>query len=142
MEYEGRVQVTTPLPFSVENRAFANSCLDLGRPNESCLQSQTPGKVVKLTFGGSFEPGKRFTLAARIEEPGEGEALTLELPPGLALVEGAETQPVPAAGPDGSATLLWKGSALRTGTFTVRVRSGRGAVYTRTLTVTPADPKG
>jgi hypothetical protein len=52
IEYEGRVQVTTPLPVSVENRAFANSCLDLGRPNESCLQSQTPGKVVRLAFGG------------------------------------------------------------------------------------------
>jgi hypothetical protein len=51
-EYQGRVQVTTPIPVAVENRAFANSCLDLGRPNESCLQSQVSGKVVRLSFGG------------------------------------------------------------------------------------------
>ena len=51
---------------------------------------------VRLTFGGSFEPNKLFTLSARVDDAGDGQALTLELPPGLARVEGAETQPVTA----------------------------------------------
>src|SRR5207244_3678750 len=96
----------------------------------------------QLTFGGNFEPGKLFTLAARVAAPGEGQALTLELPPGLERVEGAETQPVPAAAADGAALVLWKARVLRPGTYVVRVHSGNGTVYTRTLTITAdaADP--
>jgi len=51
-DYEGRVQVTTPIPQSMEDRAFSDSCIGLGRLNESCAQTQTPGKVVKLSYGG------------------------------------------------------------------------------------------
>jgi hypothetical protein len=51
-DYEGRVQLVTPIPSSIEARSFANDCLDLGGPAESCLQGQVGGSVVKLTFGG------------------------------------------------------------------------------------------
>jgi hypothetical protein len=92
---------------------------------------------VKLAFGGSFEPGKLFTLTARVDGAGEGQMLTLELPPGLERAEGAETQPL-TADADGAAVVLWKARVLRHGTYTLRVRTGNGTVYTRTLTVEAA----
>ena len=79
-------------------------------------------------------------LPNRVEGAGEGQALTLELPPGLQRVEGAETQPV-AEGADGNGTVLWKARVLQSGTHTLRVRTSHGTVYTRTLTITPADGK-
>src|SRR5262249_25117967 len=36
----------------------------------------------QLTFGGNFEPGKLFSLTARVQDAGEGQTLTLELPTG------------------------------------------------------------
>ncbi len=52
-DYEGRVQVVTPIPSSVEPKTFGNDCLDLARPGENCIQGQeVDGAVVKLTFGG------------------------------------------------------------------------------------------
>jgi hypothetical protein len=96
---------------------------------------------VRLTFGGNFEPGKLFTLTARVENPGEGQSLTLELPAGMERVEGAETQPVPGAGTDEAGTVMWKARVLRPGTYTIRVRSGNGTVLTRTVTITPVNGK-
>lgn len=93
---------------------------------------------VKLTFGGSFTPNKLFTLTARVEDPNEGQALTLELPPGLERVEGRETQTVSAPAADGSALVMWKGRVQQPGTYTVRVRSGTGTTYTRTVVITMA----
>ncbi len=51
-DYEGRVQITTPIPQSMEDRAFNDSCIGLARPGETCAQGQVPGKVVKLSYGG------------------------------------------------------------------------------------------
>src|SRR5262249_42566941 len=50
---------------------------------------------VQLALGGSFEPGKRFTVTAYVNDPAPGQSLTLELPPGMALEEGRASQPVP-----------------------------------------------
>jgi hypothetical protein len=51
-DYEARVQVVTPIPLSVEDGAFNDSCLGLVRPGEACIQGQVAGKRVKLSFGG------------------------------------------------------------------------------------------
>src|SRR5262249_30658810 len=63
---------------------------------------------VALALGGSFEPGKLFTISALVQDPAPGQTLTLELPAGMELVEGKQRQPVPAVNEDGNTMVLWK----------------------------------
>jgi hypothetical protein len=93
------------------------------------------GKV-SLTFGGSFEPGKRFTVAAAVDDPAPGQTLALELPPGMERVEGKEWQPVPRPAAEGRSLVLWKARVLRTGRHTLKVRSSTGVTETRIITIT------
>ena len=44
---------------------------------------------VHLTFGGSFEPNKLFTITAQVDDPIVGQALTLVLPAEIERVEGS-----------------------------------------------------
>ncbi len=90
---------------------------------------------VALTLGGSFEPGKLFSVAALVQDPAHGQSLVLELPPGMERVEGKERQPVPAIDDDGNSMVLWKARVLNTGKFTVRVRSSTGATHAKIITV-------
>jgi hypothetical protein len=94
---------------------------------------------VQVALGGSFEPGKRFTVTAYVDGPLEGQTLTLELPPGMAQLEGKAVQPVPAPLTGGLGVVYWKGSVERTGAFPVRVRSSTGFIMTKTVTVSVAD---
>src|SRR5207302_5171360 len=48
---------------------------------------------VDVVLGGSFEPNKLFTVTAYVENALDGQSLTLELPAGMARVEGREIQP-------------------------------------------------
>lgn len=50
-DYEARVQVVTPLPVSVQDQSFTDSCLGLGRTNEQCLAGTVEGKIVKVSYG-------------------------------------------------------------------------------------------
>src|SRR5439155_462026 len=68
---------------------------------------------VELALGGSFEPGKRFSVTAYVQEPQPGQTLALELPPGMERVEGKEEQPVPAATASGNSLVLWKARVTR-----------------------------
>ncbi len=45
-------------------------------------QSPEGDGQVAVVFGGSFEPGKLFTVAAYVQDPANGQSLTLELPTG------------------------------------------------------------
>ena len=51
---------------------------------------------VSAEFGGSFNPGKSFTLTAYVLGPLDGQNLTLLLPKGIELVSGKSTQIVPS----------------------------------------------
>jgi hypothetical protein len=51
-DYQARTQAVTPIPLSVEDTAFNDSCLGLVRPGESCIQGQVAGKRVRLSSGG------------------------------------------------------------------------------------------
>src|SRR5262249_44353065 len=104
---------------------------------------------VTVGLGGSFEPGKLFTISGHVDEPVEGQALTLELPPGMELVEGKAIQPVPAPTEAGSSLVVWKARVQKLGEFPLRVRSSTGVTQTKTITVTrpgaaaaPAAPAG
>lgn len=95
------------------------------------------GKVT-LGLGGSFEPNKLFTITALVEDPAPNQALTLELPEGLRLVDGREIQPVPAPGPEGSSVVMWRARVLRTGEYPIRVRSSNGTTQIKNVLIAPA----
>jgi hypothetical protein len=95
---------------------------------------ESEGRVT-LATGGSFEPGKVFTVTAYVDEPVVGQSLALELPPGMELVGGKAVQPVPA--PEGTETSIvqWRARVQRLGRFPLRVRSSTGMTQTRTITI-------
>jgi len=95
---------------------------------------ENEGKVT-IQFGGSFEPNKEFTVTAYIDDPLEGQSLTLDLPKGMQRTEGKDTQAVPVAGPEGQSVVMWKGRALELGTHQLHLRSSNGVTYTRTITL-------
>jgi len=90
----------------------------------------------QVVLGGSFEPGKLFTVAAYVQDPAPGQALSLELPEGMKRIEGKERQPVPEVDEDGNSMVLWKARVLDTGKFTVRIRSSTGVTQTKIITIT------
>jgi hypothetical protein len=92
--------------------------------------------MVSLVLGGSFEPGKLFTVAAQVQDPAPGQTLALELPPGMERIEGKERQPVPALDDTGNSMVLWKARVLNTGQFTLRVHSSTGVTQTKIITIT------
>jgi hypothetical protein len=100
---------------------------------------ENEGKV-SLALGGSFAPGKLFSLTALVSEPGEGQALALELPAGMTLVEGKALQPVPAPLPNqGSSVVLWKARVEKLGSFNLKIHSSNGVTYSRDIHVSPAE---
>jgi hypothetical protein len=99
---------------------------------------ENEGKV-QVALGGSFEPGKLFSVTAYVEDPAPGQSLALELPPGMDRVEGKELQPVPAPSPEGNSMVLWKGRVQRTGEFALRIRSSTGVTQTKLITISKAD---
>jgi hypothetical protein len=91
---------------------------------------------VQLALGGSFAPGKLFTVTAFVHDPVPGQHLKLDLPAGMELVEGKESQPVPEArdGEPGS-VVLWRARVLRYGEFPVRVHSSTGVTQGKVVTI-------
>jgi hypothetical protein len=94
---------------------------------------------VSVAFGGSFEPGKLFTITAYVDDPIDGQTLTLVLPRGVERVEGKATQMVPLLGESGQSVLLWRCRLSRFGTYPIRIRSNNGVTQAHTVTVSPPD---
>lgn len=93
-----------------------------------------------IAFGGSFEPGKLFTITAMVNDPASGQTLALELPKGMERVEGKEIQPVPAVmGERAQSMVLWKARVLAEGTFPLRIRSSTGVTHTKTITISKSN---
>jgi hypothetical protein len=90
---------------------------------------------VSLDLGGSFEPGKRFNITAYVDEPVEGQTLSLDLPTGMELVEGKQIQPVPPPTPEGRSIVRWQARVQRLGRFPLRVHSSTGLTQTKTVTL-------
>ena len=88
-----------------------------------------------MALGGSFEPGKLFTVSAYVQEAAPGQYLSLELPAGMERVGGKELQPVSTIDENGNALVQWKARVLQTGRFTVRVRSSTGVTQTKIITI-------
>jgi hypothetical protein len=88
-----------------------------------------------LTVGGSFQPGKVFTVTAYVKEPTEGQKVKLVLPPNLSLAPGNDgeeqkEEQVIEKGRDYS-QVSWRVKAGAEGTFTLEVASGRDLERTR-----------
>ena len=98
-------------------------------------QSPEGDGLMSVVFGGSFEPGKVFTVAAYVQDPAHGQTLTLELPQGMQRVEGKERQPVPAVDDDGNCLVMWKARVLNTGRFPLRIHSSTGITQTKIITI-------
>jgi hypothetical protein len=96
--------------------------------------------LVSLALGGSFEPGKVFTITAYVDDPMTNQTLALELPPGMERVEGKEVQPVALPNED-SATgiVMWKARVFRTGDYTLKVKSSTGVTQSKSISIQPAD---
>ncbi|MBI3412277.1 MAG: hypothetical protein HY040_28495 [Planctomycetes bacterium] len=90
---------------------------------------------VSVGLSGSFEPGKSFTITATVEDPVPGQALTLELPDGMQLLEGKERQPVPTPGESGTSLVLWKARVAQLGDHELRIRSSTGVTQVKNISI-------
>jgi hypothetical protein len=99
---------------------------------------ESEGRFV-VGLGGSFEPGKVFTISATVADPALGQTLTLELPAGMERLEGKEVQPIaPLTDDQEYGTVLWKCRVMRPGDHTIRLRSSTGVTQSKIVSVTAA----
>jgi hypothetical protein len=90
----------------------------------------------EVQLGGSFEPGKMFTVTALVSDPSPGQVLKLDLPVGVEPVEGRLSQPVPPPLPDqANSAVMWKARVSEPGTFPLRITSSNGTTLTKVVTV-------
>jgi cyclophilin family peptidyl-prolyl cis-trans isomerase len=100
------------------------------------IRSMRRAADLKLVLGGSFAPDKLFTITAYVDYAVQGQTLTLALPAGVRLMEGKETQPVPASATAAS-VVLWKARVLRPGEYTINVRSSTGMQRSHNIKSSP-----
>ncbi|MCI0638249.1 MAG: hypothetical protein L0Y72_21155 [Gemmataceae bacterium] len=93
---------------------------------------------VTVALGGSFEPGKLFTISAFVDDPVPGQSLELELPPGFTRIEGREIQPVPPPSNTGTSMVLWKARVERMGDYELKIRSSTGVTQSKNISIQPA----
>jgi hypothetical protein len=97
------------------------------------VASTEGGGRLALTIGGRLVAHGEFTLTALVHEPKSDEQLTLTLPPGFSLIEGAETQLVPPLPEDSTqhnSPVTWRIKAGGDGGYKLSVKSNKGAVQT------------
>jgi hypothetical protein len=102
------------------------------------VNPENEGKV-HIQFGGNFEPKKTFTVTAYVEDPIDGQALTLVLPKGVERIDDRDTQTVPQPMRDGQSVVMWRCRVQELGTFPIRIRSSNGVTETRVVTVAAGD---
>ncbi len=98
---------------------------------------QSGGRLL-LSFGGRLVRNGEFTLTAQVMNPKRGEKLTLVLPEGLQLVEGATEQAVPAVPRNALrqiSPVTWRIRAVSDGALKVEVRSSAGAREEKQVTI-------
>ena len=91
----------------------------------------------QMALGGSFEPGKVFTISAVVADPMLGQTMTLELPAGMERLEGKEIQPVaPLTEGQEFSSVLWKARVLQPGQHPIRIRSSSGMTQAKIVSIT------
>jgi hypothetical protein len=102
-----------------------------------------PQDRLALAIQGRFEVGRIMTVMAYVHNPGAGETIKLELPPGLVRIQGAEQQVVPALSKEtgqGNTALTWRVRAAQSGTFAVRARLSSGPEERREIRIRARRP--
>ena len=99
------------------------------------------GGKLTLSLKGEFEPGKVFTVIAKVKGPSDDQELTLNLPPGalalaagLVQVAGKRTVSVPKM-TAGTKEVQWQVKVVRRGKYLLRVESDTKLAATKTLTI-------
>jgi hypothetical protein len=94
------------------------------------------GGALGVTLGGSFTPGGELTVVGLVGAPQPGQTLTLDLPPGFDLVDGAPaTRPVPPVVPGRPSPVTWRIRSGASGRYDLTVRSSTGAAQKRQVTI-------
>jgi hypothetical protein len=102
------------------------------------VDARESGGHLLLTVGGRLVPNVEFTLTALVHDPMPGEALTLDLPPGLEAEGQQRTQavpPVPAGASRSDSPVTWRLRASKDGRYELSVRSSTGATQKLPLTI-------
>jgi hypothetical protein len=119
-------------------RVGVRSSTGVGRAKTLTIVKANLGEKVQIALKGDIEPGKSFAVLARVVDPAPDQKLTLILPDELERVGGEETQPVPP-GKGETKPVTWEVKVLRTGKYTLRVRSSTGVTYPKTITLQEAE---
>jgi predicted secreted protein len=94
----------------------------------------------EVSLKGDFEPGKKFHVTAKVENPLPKQTVKLELPEGLVILEEKELRTVPPpAEAKGTSKVSWPVRIEKTGRYLVRVASNTGVVRRKTLTIGKVD---
>ena len=101
--------------------------------------TQDPVGSLGITLGGSFEPGKSFTITAYVRNPVPDQTLTLELPPGLERIGSTDVVKLLPGAPGQTYLVTWQAKVLKTGDFPVRVKSSNGLVATKTINISKTE---
>ena len=94
------------------------------------------GNRLAATVDGSFRPGGELTVVAYVNKAGQenvDETVTLTVPPGFKLLEGAAEQPVPRPAKDARSSnvpVTWKIQAGSLGKYDITVKSSAGPSQT------------
>jgi hypothetical protein len=99
--------------------------------------TEAGGKLL-LSLGGRLVRDGDLTLTALVSDPQPGEKLSLELPTGVRLAEGTleqDVQPPPADAARKTSPVTWKLRAGPEGSYTLTVRSNKGASQSLKITI-------
>jgi hypothetical protein len=105
-------------------------------------QRDEGGGTFVLKQSGEIAPDKEFTIRAEVSNPVPGQKLTMTLPKGLVLADGAAVQTVPEAKAGNVSVVSWKVRVTGTGVLPVRVASTTGMARTMTITLNVQQPDG
>jgi hypothetical protein len=98
------------------------------------------GGRLLLTVGGPTIQDSEVSLTALVQNPQPDEKLTLTVPRGFQLTEGAAEQAVPPLATGAArpiSTVSWRVRAGRVGSFTLRVHSSTGTTQKQPLRISP-----
>ncbi len=100
------------------------------------LGSVAASAKLLLTIDGSFKPGGELTVTALVNNPAEGEKVTLTVPGGFQVV-GETSQPVPAPAETGgrNSPVTWKVKAGALGNHVLQVQSSTGATQNKMIRI-------
>jgi hypothetical protein len=95
-----------------------------------------PEAKLTVHLAGAYEPGKEFTVEAKLVSGPQPPALALKLPSALMQLGDPTSEATPSADKKETVTVTrWKVKVLETGKHAVRVEAANGLAVTKTLSI-------